>query len=48
MLINLKFLKIESLFKFPTFDELDEVAIDSNGNRKNLNEKQFDSIQRRG
>jgi hypothetical protein len=36
------------LFIFPTFDELDELAVDSEGRRKKLDKKQLESIKQEG
>ena len=41
-------ISFKDLFKAPTFDELDEVARDNNGNSKFLNDKQLDNIRRLG
>ena len=38
----------DQLFKFPTFNELDELAIDNEGRTKRLNKAQLEAIKKEG
>ena len=39
---------LNNLFILPTFDELDEIAIDQNGRTKRLSKEQLESIKKSG